>query len=113
MTHSLLSDLSHSVQKIIRPSASEQFGFLTAPVFKYHHYKELEYQLKLLAKSFPNITRLYSIGQSVEGRELYVLEISDHPGVHEPGTVVMFTTSVLEVSRNIFNFMVKFEVFPF
>ncbi|KAK6642191.1 hypothetical protein RUM44_013914 [Polyplax serrata] len=78
-------DLSHSVQKIIRPSASEQFGFLTAPVFKYHHYKELEYQLKLLAKSFPNITRLYSIGQSVEGRELYVLEISDHPGVHEPG----------------------------
>lgn len=38
--------------------------------------------LQDLSNQYPNITRLYSIGQSVQGRELYVLEIFRHPGQH-------------------------------
>ena len=36
-----------------------------------HHYK--------------NITRVYTIGQSVQGRNLTAIEISARPGRHEPG----------------------------
>lgn len=38
-----------------------------------------------LANKYPNITRLYSIGKSVQGRDLSVLEIARHPGEHRFG----------------------------
>ncbi len=49
------------------------------------HYDELTKFMQDYAEKFPSITRLYSVGQSVENRELWVLEITDNPGVHEPG----------------------------
>lgn len=53
--------------------------------YRYHHYPDLQAFMMKFAKRYPSLTRLYSIGTSVEGRELYVLEISDNPGIHEPG----------------------------
>lgn len=50
---------------------------------KHHHYNEMLEFLKSLSERFPNISRLYSIGKSVQGREMLVLEISDKPGVHQ------------------------------
>lgn len=35
--------------------------------------------------NYPHITRLYSIGKSVQQRDLWVLEISNMPGKHQPG----------------------------
>ena len=60
-------------------------GFLTPPNFNYHHYEDLHNYLSFYAHHYSNITRLYSIGTSVQGKELYVLEITDNPGVHELG----------------------------
>ena len=51
--------------------------------FQYHHYEDLKSFLHFYARKYPNITRLYSAGQSVEGRELWVIEVSDNPGRHE------------------------------
>ena len=49
------------------------------------HYDELTEFMHKYADEYPSIAKLYTIGQSVEGRELWVLEISDNAGVHEPG----------------------------
>lgn len=52
----------------------------------YHHDHDALYELmQNYSTQFPSITRLYSIGSSVEGRRLWVIEISDNPGVHELG----------------------------
>jgi len=60
-------------------------GFLTEPEFEYHHHKELLSFLAFYGHHYPNITRVYTIGQSVQGRNLTAIEISDNPGMHEPG----------------------------
>lgn len=53
--------------------------------FKHHHYEEMVAVMKNVVEKCPNISRLYSIGKSVLKRDLYVLEMSDNPGLHEPG----------------------------
>ena len=60
-------------------------GFLNPPEFSYHHYPDLVRYLAFYAHKYKDITRLYTIGQSVEGRNLTAIEISKNPGVHEPG----------------------------
>lgn len=49
----------------------------------YHNYARLTEQLQAYAAAYPHITRLFSIGRSVQGRELWVLTITDHPDVEE------------------------------
>ena len=56
---------------------------LRNPMEAYHDYTELTAFMQDIADSYPDITRLESIGQSVQGRELWVIEISDNPGVNE------------------------------
>ncbi|GFY39431.1 carboxypeptidase D [Trichonephila inaurata madagascariensis] len=53
--------------------------------FKHHHYDSMVAILKNISLKCPEITRLYSIGHTIENKELYVLEMSDNPGIHEPG----------------------------
>lgn len=53
--------------------------------YKHHNYTTMTNILLSFNKAYPDITRLYSIGKSVEHRDLWVLEISDNPGTHEPG----------------------------
>ncbi|KAL1252552.1 hypothetical protein QQF64_017245 [Cirrhinus molitorella] len=53
--------------------------------FRHHSYDEMEMFLQLLSAVHPSITYLNSAGQSVQGRNLYVMEISTNPGVDQQG----------------------------
>ncbi|CAH2052750.1 unnamed protein product, partial [Iphiclides podalirius] len=58
---------------------------ITVADFAHHNYTAMEAYLRGLQESYPHIARLTSIGRSVEGRELYVLEVTRDPGRHIPG----------------------------
>ncbi|XP_008293258.1 carboxypeptidase D isoform X2 [Stegastes partitus] len=53
--------------------------------FRHHNYVDMELFLRKYNTEFPSITHLYSVGHSVESRQLYVMVISDNPSVHEHG----------------------------
>ena len=57
----------------------------------YHSYRELEAELQTLARDFPSLTKLSTIGQSLEGRNLYALKVSDNAAVDEkePGFLIL------------------------
>ncbi|KAH8261915.1 hypothetical protein KR026_001673, partial [Drosophila bipectinata] len=64
----------------------EQFnGFLTKTPIEHHNFTAMESFLKDIAASYPTLTRLYSIGKSVQNRDLWVMEIFATPGSHVPG----------------------------
>ena len=50
----------------------------------YHNYDKLTKFMNDLAAKFPTKTHLYSIGKSVQGRELWTIAIADkNPHIHE------------------------------
>jgi len=58
---------------------------------QYHTLAEMEQILIDIADDYPDITSLYSIGTTYEGRDIWCLEISDNPGMDEgePGVFYM------------------------
>ncbi|XP_025831012.1 carboxypeptidase D [Agrilus planipennis] len=71
--------------KNISSPLTDEYGFVMKPEFKHHNYKELEKFLQEMNETYPNITFLKSVGQSVQGRELYVMTVSSTPFEHVPG----------------------------
>lgn len=49
----------------------------------YHTYATLTSDLQAYATAFPAISRLISVGQSVQGRELWAMCITSNPGAHD------------------------------
>ena len=48
---------------------------LPASSLKYHSYNEVEKLFRSLESTHPRLAKLHSIGQSVQKRELYVLQV--------------------------------------
>lgn len=69
----------------VKTGQKDNNGFPIPVQFVHHNYTSLVSMLNLINVNYPNITKLYSVGRSVQERDLFVLEISTSPGRHEPG----------------------------
>jgi len=56
----------------------------------YHSYQELEAELRELEASFPGLAAVHVLGQSLEGRNIYGLKISDNVGLDEEEAETLF-----------------------
>lgn len=62
--------------------AKPQENYVTT---SYTHYEDLQLLFRSLAQKYPNLARVFSIGKSVENRDLLVLEISENVHHRSPG----------------------------
>jgi len=60
----------------------------------YHTYATLTAELQQIAAAHPDICTLFSIGQSVEGRELWMMKISDHAAIDEPEPELKYSSTI-------------------
>ncbi len=72
------------------PPPSMPFG----PPPQYHTYETLTQALQTVAADHPNLVRVFSIGQSVQGRELWVVKITDNPDVEEDEPEVRYVAAM-------------------
>lgn len=79
-----LSDYAKNLTTESRDTILETLIEPAAP-FEYHTYGSMLKKLQDLNNKYPNITTLYTIGQSVQRRDLWVMIVSDQPLVHEAG----------------------------
>ncbi len=86
-TNRIYDKLSDYAGQLMTDSRDELLNTLIEPMgpFQYHNYQSLTEKLKELNHRYPNITSLYTIGKSVENRDLWVIIISDQPLIHEAG----------------------------
>jgi hypothetical protein len=59
----------------------------------YHTFSEVESDLLGVASSYPDITKLVSIGKTYEGRDIWALKISDNPDIEEDEPEIMYNAA--------------------
>ena len=74
-------EISHRTLKITNQenySANTVLSFYSkGDISRYHSYEEADAVFNQWAKEFPNLASQHSIGKSVQGRELLVLQITN------------------------------------
>ena len=60
----------------------------------YHDYAGVTAKLQQYAENYPTITRLYTLGKSVQGRELWALLITDNPDIREDEPAFKYVATI-------------------
>jgi len=71
--------------KVLFEDYSEMMGWKGNPELleDFHTYSDLTDELQNIENSYPSITKLYNLGDSVHGRTIWGLKITDNPDIEE------------------------------
>ncbi len=71
--------------KILYNDYAEMVGWKNNPEFldDFHSYSEMIAELQNIANTYPSISKLYTLGNSVEGRNICGLKLTDNPDIEE------------------------------
>lgn len=97
VTPTMASSTEFKMHNVSEMEDVQQSNTIEPENFRHHNYIDMEILLRKYATEYPAITRSYSIGKSVEERNLYVMEISDNPGVHELGIIAAIVYNLFNV----------------
>lgn len=79
----------------VLPTENEKTDSSSA-IFFHHNFEQTVALMNKVNKACPEITRIYNLSEpSVEGRNLTVLEITENPGIHKPGEILIFSFFLL------------------
>ncbi|MBN1860202.1 MAG: carboxypeptidase regulatory-like domain-containing protein [Candidatus Thermoplasmatota archaeon] len=75
----------HLRPQIVPDEIAEKQGWKYTADFErdFHNYAQMTTELQSIASSYPAITALYNLGQSVQGRIIWGLKITDNPSTEE------------------------------
>ncbi len=80
----------------------------------YRSYEGMGQELAAIAETYPHLCRVFSIGQSVQGRELWVMKITDQPDTEEDEPEITFISSMhgdepvgMELSMNLIHLLAE------
>ena len=71
--------------KIVYNSYDEMMGWKSNPSMldSFHKYAQLTTELQNIENTYPDIAKLYNLGLSVQGRNIWGLKITDNPDIEE------------------------------
>lgn len=82
-----LDIVSRQPRELPERTSSKELG-------RYHDYAGVTAFLEACAANYPDLCRLSSLGQSVQGRELWALKITDNPDVEEDEPEVKYVATI-------------------
>jgi carboxypeptidase T len=72
------------------PSSQQKMSIQSGVNGEFHSYAELEHDLMELADVYPDLAKVFDIGDSLEQRNIYALKISDNVWAEEQEASVLF-----------------------
>lgn len=86
------NQLNYLIQKNYSLIVRSEKNFFMAPDSQYQNPQEIEDFLKEMNQTYPEISKMISIGNSVEGRNIWAIKISDNPELDEVEPVILFNS---------------------
>ena len=88
-------EVRHGLRDPFSLEPTKDWGILDDEDFAdYHNYEELTAELEAIATNFPELTALTTVGQSYEGRELWLMKVASQQAEREDRPKLLYLANM-------------------